>query len=76
MRKRINPNLIATTSGSQSKKNVAYKQRHDMLDKLAALPSSTNGMPRYYVLMFGDFEEIPASQVGVYEAGGFTIVEK
>lgn len=75
-RPRVNKNLIATTSGNQSKRNVAYKQRHDFIEKMAMLKPGKDGMPRYYVLIFGEFDEIPASQVKVYEQGDFTIIEK
>ena len=67
---------IATTSENQTKKNVAYQARHKMLDEIAKLEPSKDGMPRYYVLLFGKFEEIPAAQLNVYKTGGFTIVEK
>lgn len=75
-RPRVNKNLIATTSGNQSKRNVAYKQRHDFIERMSMLKSGKDGMPRYYVLIFGEFEEIPVSQLGVYETGGFTIIQK
>ena len=77
MRKRIKVERpIATTSQNETKKRTAYKARHEMLDEMAKLEPSKDGMPRYYVLLFGKFEEIPAAQLSVYKTGGFTIVEK
>lgn len=77
MRKRIKvEHPVATTSEDQTKKNMAYQARHKMLDEMAKLQSSENGTPRYYIWFLGHFEEIPAAQLSVYKAGGFTIVEK
>jgi len=72
-RPRVNKNLIATTSSNQSKRNVAYKQRHDFIEKTASSKPGKDGMPRYYVRIFGKCEEIPESQVTVYEQGGFVV---
>lgn len=77
MRKRIKVERpIATTSQNETKKRIAYKARHEMLDEIAKLEPSKDGMPRYYIRMFGKWEEIPASQVHIYVDAEFEVVQK
>lgn len=73
-RPRIKSSMIAASSNSHKVRRIAKPQGKSIIDQITDLPVSET--PRYYIWFLGKLKEIQSSQIDMYLAGGFEIIEK